>query len=420
MFSKGVYMFKAVFISLAIGVLGYVVRFPLLPLSSETKQSLGYPRESLLNITMRVARHGFVAREYIVETKDGYLLGLQRISAGRAVSNKRVPVLLMHGLLQCSAAWLDAGPSAGLAYLLARDHDVWLGNARGSHYSRGHTTLDPDSSSTYWQFSVDEIGRYDLPAIIDKVLNETGSEKLNYIGYSQGAGTYFIMCSELPEYCGKTQLMIALAPAARQTNTKSVLYRFLTETMTYLEGALTSLGVQEVFSKGSLSQEFLGFFCQLSSGTTHICAVGKDLLDSLDSLHPGSITNDTIRTLFSNFPAGTSVHNMARYGQSMKTEHFQKFDYGKKKNLALYGIEDPPRYNLSAVTVPLVAIYGRNDGLVDTLDVKWLLHRLPNVKESMEVKDPLWNHLDVSYSQYTRRLIYPKISEYLNKYDSPR
>lgn len=406
-------------VSFTVGVLAYhVVRFPPLPLSSETKESLGYPRESLLNMTMRVARHGFVAKEYSVETKDGYVLGLQRIQAGRSViGGKNVPVLLMHGLLQSAASWLDAGPGAGLAYLLAKDRDVWLGNARGSHYSRRHTTLDPDSSSTYWQFCVDEIGRYDLPAIIDKVLNETGSETLTYIGFSQGAGTYFIMCSELPHYCEKANLMIALAPAARQTNTKSVLYRLFAESITYLEGLLTSLGVQEVLSKGALSQEFLGFFCQLTSFTTKLCEMGKDLIDSLDSLHPGSITNDTIRTLFSNFPAGTSVRNMARYGQSMKTEHFQKFDYGKQKNVAIYGSEEPPKYNLSAVTVPLVAIYGRNDGLVDTKDVKWLLQRLPNVKESMEVKDPLWNHLDVTYSQHTGEMIFPKINEYLNKYD---
>lgn len=420
MFSKGLYISKGVFISLAIGVFGYVVRFPPLPLSSETKESLGYPRESLLNMTMRVARHGFVGREYSVETEDGYVLGLQRISAGGAMRRKGVPVLLMHGLLQSAASWVDAGPGAGLAYLLARDHDVWLGNARGSHYSRKHTTLDPDHSSAYWQFCVDEIGKYDVPAIIDKVLNETGSEKLNYVGFSQGAGTYFIMCSERPEYCEKAQLMIALAPAARQTNTKSVLYRMLTESLTYLEGTLASFGVQEIFSKGALSQEFLAFFCQLSPGTTELCAMGKDFLDSMHSLHPGSITNDTIRTLFSHFPAGTSVHNMARYGQSMKSKHFQKFDYGHQKNLALYGSESPPRYNLSAVTVPLVAIYGKNDGLVDTVDVKWLLQRLPNVKESMEVRDPLWNHLDVTYSQYTGQMIYPKINEYLKKYDALR
>lgn len=418
MAGKARYTFKLVLASLAIGVFGYVVHLPpLLPLSTETKTSLGYPKDSLLNVTERALEHGYLASEHSVLTKDGYVLKMFRLQRPGEVSGP--PVLLMHGLLQSAASWLDAGPNAGLAYLLAAaGFDLWLGNARGTHYSRQHAWLDPDKDSKYWDFCTDEIGRYDVPALTDHVLQQTGARKLNYVGFSQGAGTFYIMCSEWPGYCDKVGVMIGLAPAARQTHTKSTLYRILTESFAKFEGIFNSLGIYEVFSKGALSQEFLAFFCQLSGMTTQICESGKDLLDSLSSPHPGSIKNDTIRTLFGNFPAGTSVHNMARYGQSMISPHFQKFDHGKEHNLVLYGSEEPPRYNLSAVTVPVVAIYGRNDGLVDTSDVEWLLKELPNVLEAVEVKDPLWNHLDVTYSQFTGEMILPKIEEYLFKYST--
>lgn len=96
-------------------------------------------------------------------------------------------------------------------------YDVWLGNARGTVYSTNHTTLNPFGSRNdrrlFWDYSVHEIGIYDLPASIDYILNETGETKINYIGHSQGSLVFFIMASERPEYQNKIELMHAIGPA---------------------------------------------------------------------------------------------------------------------------------------------------------------------------------------------------------------
>lgn len=369
-------------------------------------------QEALLNVTARAARHGYEAREYTVQTDDGYILGLHRIQKRqRENGGKRVPVLLMHGLLLSSACWLDAGPGTGLAYLLAQDgHDVWLGNARGNYYSRAHAFIDPGSSS-YWQFSADEHGKYDLPAMIDTVLNETGAEKLNYLGYSQGGGTYFIMCSELPHYCDKAKVMVAIAPSGRHLLTKSLAFRLLCEFCEKNEKALFQVGLYEMLPKNGLVQKAFSFFCRRSNLTFPFCELVTDLLDSH---HSGSITKKSMLKMAANFPSGTSVHNLARYSQTLRSRSIYKFDYGPEKNFQLYGSSNPPLYNLSSVTVPIVVIYGRNDGIVDIDDVKWLIQRLPNVIEAFEVEDPLWTHLDSVYSQYVPKVLYPKIKEYLN------
>lgn len=63
-----------------------------------------------------------------------------------------------------------------------------MGNARGNRYSRNHTYLQPNSTTAdgnFWDFSWHEIGYYDLPAMIDYILKETGFTKLGYIGHSQ-------------------------------------------------------------------------------------------------------------------------------------------------------------------------------------------------------------------------------------------
>jgi lysosomal acid lipase/cholesteryl ester hydrolase len=52
---------------------------------------------------------------------------------------------------------------------LEAGYDVWLGNNRGNIYSRGHKTKKPDGD--YFYFSFWELGKYDLPAMIDLVLD---------------------------------------------------------------------------------------------------------------------------------------------------------------------------------------------------------------------------------------------------------
>ncbi|XP_059055858.1 lipase 1-like [Achroia grisella] len=399
----------------SIVILFYAIKTRPFVIRNETKQDWGYPKDSLLNFTELTMEYGYHSEEHTVLTEDGYLLKIFRVTKAKNCKGRKrsPPVILMHGLLQSSDSWLDAGPNAGLAYLISDAcHDLWVANCRGNYYSRNHLELDPDKNSQFWKFSVDEIGFYDVPSTIDYVLRHTGVEKVNYIGFSQGAGTFFIMCSERPGYCEKVNVLITLAPAARQTNTKSVPYRLLTAAIMNIEGLLRKYEIYEIFSKGSFGQEFLAFFCQLNWLSGRVCSTGQSMLDAF---HPESVAEHTTRSLFGHFPAGTSVHNMARYGQSMVSEDFAKFDYGAD-NFKVYNSDYPPLYNLSAVSIPVVTIYGKNDGLVDVKDVEWLNDKLPNVVESFLVEDPYWNHLDVTYSRHTSVLVFPKINEYLLRY----
>ncbi|KAL4709220.1 hypothetical protein ACJJTC_010520 [Scirpophaga incertulas] len=158
-------------------------------------------------------RYGYPLMNYSVITEDGYKLKIYRIKRNGP------PVFLMHGLLSSSDDWMTAGPETSLAYLLADcGYDIWMGNARGNRHSRQNVLLTP-SDSKFWDFSWHEIGVFDLPAMIDFVLKETGQTKLKYIGHSQGTTSFYVMASVKPEYNKKIAIMISLAPRFEENNT---------------------------------------------------------------------------------------------------------------------------------------------------------------------------------------------------------
>lgn len=61
---------------------------------------------------------------------------------------------------------------------------------------------------------IDEYGNYDVPAVINYILNATSQSKLTFIGHSMGTTMFFIAMILHPELNDKIDTMIALAPVA--------------------------------------------------------------------------------------------------------------------------------------------------------------------------------------------------------------
>uniref|UniRef100_A0A4D5RUY3 Putative lipase f-like protein n=1 Tax=Ixodes scapularis TaxID=6945 RepID=A0A4D5RUY3_IXOSC len=143
------------------------------------------------NVSQIIADKGYPVQEFEVVTSDGFVIGVQRIPSGKTGSSRphlraKKTVFLQHGLLASSADWVVNYPSQSLAYLLAdAGYDVWLGNVRENTYSRHlrHTR----KQKQFWDFSFDQMIRYDLPAMLDFVLAQTMEEELFYVGHSQGS-----------------------------------------------------------------------------------------------------------------------------------------------------------------------------------------------------------------------------------------
>lgn len=184
-----------------------------------------------------IKNDGYPVEHHTVVTEDDYVLGIHRIPPRKEATKT---VLVMHGLVNSGVEFVLFGPQYSLGievyyivnsylsffffflntyflytgyYLADSSYDVWLANARGTQFSRKHLTLDPDTSPEYWEYSFNEIGRYDLPAIIDYIIAATNRPSMHYIGHSQGCTSFFIMMDYRPEYNAKIASMHALAPA---------------------------------------------------------------------------------------------------------------------------------------------------------------------------------------------------------------
>ncbi|KAH9638484.1 hypothetical protein HF086_016809 [Spodoptera exigua] len=163
---------------------------------------------------------GYPVEKHRVYTQDGYILQMHRIPAGRRIvrridepsaKGKKV-IMIVHGLSGSSGDFVIMGPEKSLAYILAdAGYDVWLANLRGTDYS-SHVNLTK-SEQKFWEFSFHEHGKYDLPAMIDHVLNVTGVEKIIYLGHSMGTTSFFTMMSMKPEYNDKLSFCVAMGAA---------------------------------------------------------------------------------------------------------------------------------------------------------------------------------------------------------------
>ena len=61
--------------------------------------------------------------------------------------------------------------------LASAGFDVWLGNSRGNMYSNKHIKLDAvKDKKQFYDFTFQEIGMFDLPAMIEKILDKTKAE----------------------------------------------------------------------------------------------------------------------------------------------------------------------------------------------------------------------------------------------------
>jgi lysosomal acid lipase/cholesteryl ester hydrolase len=356
--------------------------------------------------------YGYYAEEHIVQTGDGYLLGVhrlgwrrgeeeQRVNAGPGSVEKKI-VYLHHGLMMNSEVWVClTDRERCLPFVLVEQgYDVWLGNNRGNKYSKKSLNHSP-TDIPFWSFSMDQFAFHDIPDTIDYILSTTRQPSLSYIGFSQGTAQAFASLSIHPTLNDKVDVFVALAPAMAPPGLASgIVASFVKSSPEIL---YLAFGRRAILGSATMWQALLypGIFTYF---------IDK----SLSFLFNWKTQNITAHQKLAAYPhlySFSSVKSVVHWFQIIRNGTFQMFDDEVAKPLAMsngnkyYKVAKFPTRNIKT---PIVLVYGGSDSLVD---IKLMLKELPKHTVAKEI--PKYEHLDLLWASDVDTLVFPHVLEAL-------
>jgi lysosomal acid lipase/cholesteryl ester hydrolase len=333
---------------------------------------------------------------------------------------------MMHGLFQSGGVYVTSGADS-LAFCLANEgYDVWLGNNRC--VEKKHAFLK-ENEEKFWDWSMDELARYDFPALIDFVLKSTDQAQIIYIGHSQGTSQAFLGLSFNPDISSKLKCLVTLAPAMYV----GTLLRFVsTGTPNHSQPPLSTL-----IQAGDAT--FLSLF-----GTKEFVPI----MNTVKHFAPSSVFADVAYRMF-NFlfnwtdkewnkayktayfhttPRPTSTKGLlhwfqiARYGNVLRpfrpaSPAVSRADSGivpEVTSTSTIELEDAS-FDLSCIRCPLAVAYGGMDKIVDTKRMLKECGLNDGVNLVMSECVEGYEHMDVIWGKHAKELVFDKLIKVLRE-----
>jgi pimeloyl-ACP methyl ester carboxylesterase len=144
--------------------------------------------------------------EAFTYTKDGWKLGIRQLAPDHPDPEK-LPVVLCHGLGLNGTFWTITDSHLP-QQLVARGYRVYICDLRGSGASqrlgrigRVNAALrqTPFLELGEARWNVDDLVRYDVPAVLDYVKADSGSDRVNWVGHSLGGMLMFAFLETDPQ-----------------------------------------------------------------------------------------------------------------------------------------------------------------------------------------------------------------------------
>ena len=366
------------------------------------------------NVRIKVSRHhcqscmvtklasdvGLLCEKHEVTTEDGYIITLFRISPKEQTSyyleqsKTQNSVLILTGIVGDATTWFcNKNPNALPCMLASSNYDVWLLEPRGCNNSKKHTNLNAKTDPEFWNFSFHEVAVKDLPAAVDFILATTQKQKLHFVGYSQGSMVGLIGLSEVPELNDKISSYHGVAPVFMLKNMPTEMQLISSLVTSKWLPSTYLLGV-EIKPQAMLAYLFWKTILMARKW------LGEKKPDGVFSnsgiMHPDHYFGDNIPYCLTIF-SGSSFKNILHGSQCVKSGETKHFDFGDEENIKVYGSNTPPSYDITKVKVPAYLYFGSLDNTAKLDDGQYMIDRLPNIKEVVNIKD--FDHWDFAFGK---------------------
>lgn len=369
------------------------------------------PRTSALSLCAQLLEpNGYPCTEHTVQTKDGFLLGLQRVSSRSGYIEQRQsrPILLQHGLFMSGDSWFLNSVNQSLGFILADEgYDVWVGNVRGTRWCHGHVSLS-ERDKDYWDWSWQELALYDLAEMISYV-NSVTQSKVFVVGHSQGTIMSLAALTQ-PEIAEMVEAAALLCPISYLEHVSAPLV--LRMVAVHLDQMVVAMGIHQLNFRSDALVNLVDSLCDgyadcnvfLNAITGDNCCFNKSRIDYYLEYEPHPSSSKNLRHLFQMIRQGT----------------FSYYDYGFFKNLRIYGQTKPPAFDLSRIpsSLPLWIGYGGSDGLADPTDVQHTLSELQSKPELLYLEN--YGHIDYVMSTTAKEDVFDHMISFFRSWGDNR
>lgn len=270
-----------------------------------------------------VEENGFKFSDKEIMTSDGYYLNCFRIRK-RGLASNAPAIFFNHGMIDSADSWIMNGRENSPAFIAAdAGYDVFLGNNRGSRFSKKHMTtwdaesVEVDQRRHYWDFSFQEMAEYDAKAFLDYITEETGNKKVTWVGESSGNTQMFYALADpelQPYFKEKLNLMVALAPLTRMDHMSSLLIKFWSNLSGIIGFTMNTLGIYEVFGEGTH-----GFSREICSVLPELCHLALSFVETTTSEYDNI---DRLQVYEGHMLASTSTRSISHFSQIYYTSKF--------------------------------------------------------------------------------------------------
>jgi pimeloyl-ACP methyl ester carboxylesterase len=333
-----------------------------------------------------------------VYTADGWRLGLRHLRPA-VPDPAKLPVVLCHGLGLNATFWTITDRHLP-EQLVARGYEVFLFDFRGAGESapvgtpgrvnaRLRQTFLLELGEGRW--TVDEIVRYDVPAVLDRVKEVTGSDRVNWVGHSLGGMLMFPYLERSPE-AGRVASFVAMGSTVTLAKPPQA-------DILRANRALRVLA--RVVSPGRLGRPLMYESLRFP---------GLALIDriyySAANVDPRTVSRFYGYTLEDTGPSALrQLDPYLRYGHFVSAD--RRIDYAG---------------GLDRVTVPVLMVAGDGDVLSDVPSTELTFNALGSPDKTLlrfgkaegHVAD--YGHCDLVWSRHAPREIFPSVIDWLDRH----